>query len=84
MLYVTQHCVHIAYACRWWDVNAWRGWWELVQRGREALFDCGDPLPWLAMVYEQVPCLLWRLLINGRRWATVDLCIGKVVEVQGD
>lgn len=69
---------------RSWDAGVVRAWLERLQHGMEALFDCDDPLPFLAMHYEQIPSLLLRLLCSGRRWVGVDLCIGKVVEAEGD
>ncbi|CEM36871.1 unnamed protein product [Vitrella brassicaformis CCMP3155] len=56
-----------------------------LSSGRDAWFEVSDPLPFLAILYWQMP---WRLLqgplLTGNSWSKLEWCIGKVVEVGGD
>lgn len=51
---------------------------------RDAVFDPGEPLPFLLLYHWHMPRLLLRTALAGRRWARVDFNIGKVVEDGGD
>ncbi len=53
-------------------------------RGRDAIFDWTDPLPFLAVHHVQVPSLLLGNLVRGRPWRKIDFNIGKLVEPGGD
>ena len=43
-----------------------------------------DVLPLLALYYIHIPTLLVRNIRRGNKWAKIDLCIGKLTEVNGD
>ena len=44
-----------------------------------------DPLPFLLVHHLQIPSLLWRTLLRGKRdWIRIDFNIGKLVEPAGD
>ncbi len=57
---------------------------RVVLRGRDAVFDWSDPLPFLLLHHLQVPALLLANLVRGRDWVRVDFNIGKLVEPAGD
>jgi hypothetical protein len=57
---------------------------RVVLRGRDAIFDLDDPLPFLLEHHLQIPALLWRNLREGRAWIKIDFNIGKLVEPAGD
>ena len=56
----------------------------MVLRGKDAIFDLDDPLPFLLVHHLQIPALLWRALLGGRDWIRIDFNIGKLVEPAGD
>ena len=56
----------------------------LIRRGRDAIFDWSDPLPFLMVHHLQIPWLLTRNLLRGKDWIRVDFNIGKLVEPAGD
>lgn len=55
-----------------------------VLRGRDAVFDAEDPVPFLALHYLQMTLALLRVVRLGTPWLKLDLCSGKVVELGGD
>jgi len=55
-----------------------------IRRGKEAIFDWDDPLPFLLVHHVQIPWLLLQNLRRGRDWIRVDFNIGKLVEPAGD
>jgi hypothetical protein len=57
---------------------------RVVLRGRDAVFDWSDPLPFLLLHHLQVPWLLLRNLVSGHDWVRIDFNIGKLVEPAGD
>jgi hypothetical protein len=57
---------------------------RVVLRGRDAIFDLDDPLPFLLVHHLQIPALLWANLRAGRDWLRIDVNIGKLVEAAGD
>jgi hypothetical protein len=57
---------------------------RVVLRGRDAVFDWSDPLPFLLLHHLHVPWLLLRNLVHGREWVRIDFNIGKLVEPAGD
>ena len=57
---------------------------EVVLRGKEAIFDRRDPLPFLFVHHLQIPSLLLDNLRRGRTWIRIDFNIGKLVEPGGD
>lgn len=57
---------------------------RVLLRGRDAVFDWSDPLPYLALHHLHIPALLLRNLVRGREWVRIDFNIGKLVEPAGD
>ena len=55
-----------------------------VRRGKEAIFDWEDPLPFLMVHHAQIPALLLENLRRRRPWLKIDFNIGKLVEPGGD
>jgi hypothetical protein len=55
-----------------------------VVRGRDAIWDPSDPLPFLLVHHLQIPSLLLRNLLRRRQWVKIDFNIGKLVEPAGD
>jgi hypothetical protein len=55
-----------------------------IVRGRDAIFDAEDPLPFLLAHHLHIPLLLLRALIHRRDWVRIDFNIGKLVEPAGD
>lgn len=58
--------------------------WRVIARGRDAIFDLDDPLPFLLVPHLQVPARLLDNLRRGRDWIKIDFNIGKLVEAGGD
>lgn len=56
----------------------------VISRGKDAIFDWSDPLPFLLVHHLQIPWLLLRNLVRGRPWLRIDFNIGKLVEPAGD
>ena len=56
----------------------------VIARGRDAIFDWTDPLPFLLVHHLQIPWLLVDNLRRGTGWIRVDVNIGKLVEPAGD
>lgn len=55
-----------------------------IIKGRDAVFDPEDPIPFLALHYLQMVNALLRVVRLGTPWLKLDLCSGKVVELGGD
>ena len=55
-----------------------------IARGKDAIFDWADPLPFLMVHHAQIPSLLLDNLRHGRGWLRIDFNIGKLVEAAGD
>ncbi len=55
-----------------------------IVRGKDAIFDRTDPLPFLLEHHLQMPWLLLRSLWHGTHWTRIDFNIGKLVEPAGD
>ena len=58
--------------------------WQVVRRGKDAIFDLDDPLPFLLVHHLQVPLLLLQNLRRRKGWLKIDFNIGKLVENTGD
>ncbi|MEO5709973.1 MAG: hypothetical protein ABIQ59_09125 [Nocardioidaceae bacterium] len=56
----------------------------VILRGRDAVFDWADPLPFFVLHHLHIPGLLVRSLLDGKDWLRVDFNIGKLVEAGGD
>ncbi len=57
---------------------------KVIARGKDAIFDRRDPLPFLFEHHLQIPALLLRNLVRGKDWIRIDFNIGKLVEAAGD
>lgn len=57
---------------------------RVVWRGKEALLEASDPLPFLLVPHLQIASLLLDDLWRGRSWVKIDFNIGKLVEPGGD
>ncbi|MEM8905119.1 MAG: ATP-grasp enzyme [Actinomycetota bacterium] len=77
----------------WWHMELWRAVRDprsladrvrVVLRGREAILDPADPLPFLLVPHLQITSLLLRALVRGTPWVKIDINIGKLVEPAGD
>ncbi len=55
-----------------------------IARGKDAIFDWADPLPFLMVHHLQIPSLLLENLRRGGDWVRIDFNIGKLVEPAGD
>lgn len=55
-----------------------------IARGKEAIFDWDDPLPFLLVHHLQIPHLLLGNFFRRRPWRRIDFNIGKLVEPGGD
>ena len=53
-------------------------------RGKDAIFDHTDPLPFLLVHHAQIPWLLLQNLRHRTGWIRIDFNIGKLVEPAGD
>ena len=61
--------------------------WQRIQvilRGKEAIFDWHDPLPFFLVHHFQIPMLLLRDLKYRRGFVRIDFNIGKLVQFGGD
>ena len=56
----------------------------VLRRGRDAIYESWDPLPYLMVHHLQIPMLLFRSLYQGTEWSRIDFNIGKLVEMGGD
>ncbi len=56
----------------------------VIGRGRDAVLDWRDPLPFLMLHHWHIPGLLLRELRERRGWLRIDFNIGKLVQPGGD
>ncbi|GGP54361.1 hypothetical protein GCM10010185_28570 [Saccharothrix coeruleofusca] len=59
--------------------RALRPWLHDLLRGKDAVFDWRDPVPFLVAHHVQLPVLLLRALAEGKRWQRVNWATGKLV-----
>merc|ERR1740138_1911289 len=57
---------------------------EALFEKKDAYYDPRDLLPFLALHYVHIPTLLCRNIWRGNQWKKIDMCIGKLTEVNGD
>ncbi len=57
---------------------------RVIVRGKDAVLDWRDPLPFLMLYHWHIPLLLIRDLVEGRGWLRIDVNIGKLVQAGGD
>ena len=53
-------------------------------RGKDAIFDWSDPLPFLMAHHVHIPWLLIQNLLQRKDWLRIDFNIGKLIEPGGD
>ena len=58
--------------------------YEALALKKDAYWEPGNVLPFLALHYLHIPVLLARNVWRGNRWAKIDMCIGKLTEENGD
>lgn len=56
----------------------------VIRRGKDAIFDWADPLPFLMVHHVHIPWLLLNALRARKEWIRIDFNIGKLVEPAGD
>ncbi|BAU63414.1 hypothetical protein STA3757_07780 [Stanieria sp. NIES-3757] len=59
-------------------------WWQKISRGKDAILQGDDPLPFLMVHNWQIPLLLLDNLRRLKGWIKIDFNIGKLVELGGD
>lgn len=59
-------------------------WVRNILRGKDAILDVNDPLPFLMVHHWQIPLLLLDNLRRLQGWVRIDFNIGKLVELGGD
>jgi predicted ATP-grasp superfamily ATP-dependent carboligase len=57
---------------------------SILLRGKDAIFEWDDPLPFLMVHAWQIPLLLLDNLRQQKNWIRIDFNIGKLVQVGGD
>lgn len=57
---------------------------KIIVRGKDAIFDWSDPLPFLMAHHVHIPWLLLQNLFHLKDWMRIDFNIGKLVEADGD
>jgi predicted ATP-grasp superfamily ATP-dependent carboligase len=57
---------------------------RVILRGKDAIFDWADPLPFLMVHHVHIPWLLIKNLMARKGWVKIDFNIGKLVESAGD
>ncbi|MBD0270152.1 MAG: ATP-grasp enzyme, partial [Cyanobacteria bacterium Co-bin8] len=54
-------------------------WWRNIWRGKEAIFEVNDPLPFLRVHHWQIPLLVLDNLRKLQSWIRIDFNIGEVI-----
>lgn len=57
-------------------------WLKNIWRGKDAIFDLNDPLPFLMVHHWQIPLLLLKTLRKGKNWLRINFHTGKIVEFE--
>jgi predicted ATP-grasp superfamily ATP-dependent carboligase len=57
---------------------------NIIAKGKDAIFDWADPLPFLMVHHWQIPLLLLKNLWQSQGWVRIDFNIGKLIELGGD
>ena len=69
------------------EIKSWSGlqaWTQRILKGKDAIFQMNDPLPFLAVPHWQITLLLLKSLGQFKDWVRIDFNIGKLVEPSGD
>ncbi|MEH1811984.1 MAG: ATP-grasp enzyme [Nostoc sp.] len=59
-------------------------WFKNIWRGKDAIFEVNDPLPFLMVHHWYIPLLLLDSLRSLRTWVRIDFCIGKLIQFGED
>ncbi|AFZ23631.1 putative ATP-grasp enzyme [Cylindrospermum stagnale PCC 7417] len=59
-------------------------WFTNILRGKDAIFEINDPLPFLMVHHWYIPLLLLDSLRSLRTWVRIDFCIGKLIQFGED
>ncbi len=59
-------------------------WFKNIWRGKDAIFEVNDPLPFLMVHHCYIPLLLLDSLRKLKGWVRIDFNIGKLVQLEGD
>ncbi|MEH2329635.1 ATP-grasp enzyme [Nostoc sp.] len=59
-------------------------WLQNIRRGKDAIFEINDPLPFLMVHHWHIPLLLLDSLRSLRTWVRIDFCIGKLIQFGED
>ncbi|MDZ7965221.1 MAG: ATP-grasp enzyme [Nostoc sp. DedSLP03] len=59
-------------------------WFKNIWRGKDAIFEVNDPLPFLMVHHWHIPLLLLDSLRFLRTWVRIDFCIGKLIQFGED
>jgi predicted ATP-grasp superfamily ATP-dependent carboligase len=62
------------------SLQQFRQWFKKLWRGKEAIFEVNDPLPFLMVHHWQIPLLLLGNLRNLKGWIRIDFNIGELIE----
>lgn len=68
-------------------IRSWSGlqtWLHRIIKGKDAIFQINDPLPFLTVPHWQITLLLLDDLRKQKGWIKIDFNIGKLVEMGGD
>lgn len=57
---------------------------DTIRRGKDAILQINDPIPFLMVHHWQIPLLLMGNLRHLKGWVRIDFNIGKLVEPNGD
>ena len=57
---------------------------SIILKGKDAIFDWRDPLPFFMVHHWQIPLLLLADLRQMKGWIRIDFNIGKLVQLGGD
>ncbi|TAF03529.1 MAG: ATP-grasp enzyme [Nostocales cyanobacterium] len=66
------------------SVNDLINWLNKVIKGKDAMLETDDPLPFLMVHHWQITLLLLQNLFKFKGWVKIDFNIGKLVELGGD
>lgn len=59
-------------------------WVKNIWRGKDAIFEVNDPLPFLMVHHWHIPLLLLDSLRSLKTWVRIDFCIGKLIQFGED
>ena len=81
--YWTYHEIWRLVTHLWSPTQTWKRL-QIISQGKDAIFEWGDPLPFLMVHHWHIPLLLIKNLRYPKPWIRIDFNIGKLVEIGGD